>query len=259
MNSLEYQRWIVAAALAAVRFGAAFAICPALSDSMISGMARRCAVLGFAALCIPMVLDSMPPGVPYTPILAAIAVKEVLIGLAIGFFASLPFWIAENIGNVIDNQRGATMGEVYSPLSGTQVSTMGIFFTQIVSTIFFVSGAVFLLLGAIYSSYAIWPVFGGFVSPAHGADGYILGTVDGMMRTTVIISAPIIIIMFLATLGLGFVNRTAPQLNVFFLSMPVKSALGIAMLVIYLPFIIDKLMYTRESDILVPVMKVFVN
>ena len=257
MNSLEYQRLIVAAALAAVRFGAAFAICPALSDSMISGMARRCAVLGFAALCIPMVLDGMPPGVPYTPILAAIAVKEVLIGLAIGFFASLPFWIAENVGNVIDNQRGATMGEVYSPLSGTQVSTTGIFFTQIVSTIFFVSGAVFLLLGAIYSSYAVWPVFGGFVSPAHGADGFILGTVDGMMRTTVVIAAPIIILMFLATLGLGFVNRTAPQLNVFFLSMPIKSALGIGMLVIYLPFIIDKLMYTRESDILVPLMKVF--
>ena len=259
MNSLEYQRWIVATALAAMRFGAAFAICPALSDSMISGMARRCAVLGFAALCIPMVLDGMPPGVPHAPLLAAIAVREVLIGLAIGFFASLPFWIAENIGNVIDNQRGATMGEVYSPLSGTQVSTMGIFFTQIVSTIFFVSGAVFLLLGAIYSSYAVWPVFGGFVSPAQGADGFILGTVDGMMRTTVIISAPILIIMFLATLGLGFVNRTAPQLNVFFLSMPIKSALGIGMLVIYLPFIIDKLMYTRESDILIPAMKVFGN
>ena len=254
MTSLEYQRLIVAVALAAVRFGAAFAICPALSDSMISGMARRCAVLGFAALCVPMVLADMPPGVPYTPILAAIAVKEVLIGLAIGFFASLPFWIAENVGNVIDNQRGATMGEVYSPLSGTQVSTTGIFFTQIVSTIFFVSGAVFLLLGAIYSSYAVWPVFGGFVSPAHGADGFILGTVDGMMRTTVVIAAPIIILMFLATLGLGFVNRTAPQLNVFFLSMPIKSALGIGMLVIYLPFIIDKLMYTKESAILGPVL-----
>ena len=259
MTSLEYQRWVVAAALAAVRLGAAFAICPALSDAMISGMARRCAVLGFAAILIPMVLDGMPPGAPYTPMLVPIVVKEALIGLAIGFFASVPFWIAENIGNVIDNQRGATMGEVYSPLSGTQVSTTGIFFTQIVSTIFFVSGAVFLLLGAVYSSYSVWPVFGAFASPAHGADGYVLGAVDGMMRTTLVISAPILIIMFLATLGLGFVNRTAPQLNVFFLSMPIKSALGIGMLVIYLPFIIDKLMYTKESDILVPVMKVFGN
>ena len=58
--------------------------------------------------------------------------------------------------------------------------------------------------------------------------------------------------MFLATLGLGLVNRTAPQLNVFFLSMPIKSALGIAMLVIYLPFILDMLMYTKDASILDP-------
>jgi type III secretion protein T len=63
-------------------------------------------------------------------------------------------------------------------------------------------------------------------------------------------------VMFLATLGLGFVNRTAPQLNVFFLSMPVKSALGIAFLIIYLPFVMDMLMYTAEEEILSPVEKI---
>jgi type III secretory pathway component EscT len=42
---------------------------------------------------------------------------------------------------------------------------------------------------------------------------------------------------------------------VFFLSMPVKSALGIAMLVVYLPFVMDMLMYTKETDILVPARK----
>ena len=62
-----------------------------------------------------------------------------------------------------------------------------------------------------------------------------------------------IILMFLATLGLGLVNRTAPQLNVFFLSMPVKSALGVAMLIIYVPFVLDMLMYTKDTAILSPV------
>jgi type III secretion protein T len=62
--------------------------------------------------------------------------------------------------------------------------------------------------------------------------------------------------MFLATLGLGFVNRTAPQLNVFFLSMPVKSALGVAMLVIYVPFILDMLMYTKDASIVEPIRKI---
>ena len=250
----EFSRYVLAAILAMTRIGGAFAICPALTDSMIPGVARRAAVLGMSIIAVPAVMASMQPGEPNCWLFAAAAAKEAVIGLLIGFFAAVPFWVAENVGNFIDNQRGATMGEVFSPLSGAQVSTLGIFFTQIVSTIFFVGGAVFLLLGALYRSYAIWPVFGSLAfEPA--APLALLGAADAMLETTVIISAPIVIVMFLATVGLGLVNRTAPQLNVFFLSMPVKSALGIALLIAYLPFILDMLMYTTEDAILEPVMR----
>jgi type III secretion protein T len=185
-----------------------------------------------------------------------VAAKEAFLGFLIGFFAAVPFWVAENVGNLIDNQRGATMGEVYSPLNGAQVSTFGIFFSQIASTLFFVGGAIFVLIGALYSSYSIWPVFTEGIAMSNEAPLVILGASDGMLCTTVIISAPVIMVMFLATLGLGFVNRTAPQLNVFFLSMPVKSALGIAFLVIYLPFVMDMLMYGAEDAILAPMKKI---
>ena len=241
------------------RIGAAFAICPALADTMIPGVARRAATLAFAVLALPAIHATIPPGEPDLWLFALAAFREALIGFLIGFFGAIPFWVAENVGNFIDNQRGATMGEVYSPLSGTQVSTTGIFFTQIVSTVFFVGGAVFLFLGALYKSYAVWPVFVPGSVPsldfAPNAPLQILGTLDGMLRTTVIIAAPVIIVMFLATIGLGLVNRTAPQLNVFFLSMPIKSALGVAMLIIYLPFIMDMLMYTKDTTILLPVQK----
>ena len=100
-------------------------------------------------------------------------------------------------------------------------------------------------------------MFPAAVSFAPDTPTQILGTLDGMLRATVVIAAPVIILMFLATIGLGLVNRTAPQLNVFFLSMPVKSALGIGMLIIYLPFILDMLMYTKDSAILTPVQKLF--
>ena len=258
MPYVEFHRWILAAVLGMARIGGAFAVCPALADSMISGVARRAAVLGFSCLVIPFIKAGMPPGEPNIGMFALLAVKEAFIGFLLGFFAAVPFWIVENIGNFIDNQCGSTMGEVYSPLSGAQVSTTAIFFTQIVSTLFFVSGAVLVFLGALYASFSIWPVFPeGAVFPSFSSDApvRILGYVDGMLRTTVVISAPVIIVMFLATLGLGLVNRTAPQLNVFFLSMPVKSALGIAMLVVYLPFIMDMLMYTKESAILAPALK----
>ena len=255
MPYVEFHRWILAAVLAMVRIGGAFAICPALTDSMIPGVARRAAVLGMAIFIVPSVMQGMPPGEPNYWMFSLVALKEAILGFMIGFFAAVPFWIAENVGNFIDNQRGATMGEVYSPLSGAQVSTTGIFFTQVVSTIFFVGGAIFVLLGALYQSYGVWPVFTEGLKFDPATPQLILGSVDSMLRTTVVISAPIVIIRFLATVGLGLVNRTAPQLNVFFLSMPVKSGLGIALLIVYLPFILDMLMYVKEGEILDPVMK----
>jgi len=251
----EFHRFIVAWALASVRIAAAFLICPALSDSMVMGTARRVAVLSFSLLVTPLVLSALPPGEVPVATLVPYALKETLVGVLVGFFGSLPFWIAENVGNLIDNQRGATMGEVYSPLSGTQVSTTGIFFSQIVATLFFVSGAILVFLGALYHSYAVWPVVSALPDFAADAAPRLLGALDGMLKTTVVISAPVVILMLLATVGLGFVNRTAPQLNVFFLSMPVKSALGVAMLVIYLPYVLDMLMYAKEADVIRPVME----
>ena len=256
MTYFDYHNFVISYALAAARIGAAFMICPALTDSMISGTARRVAVLAFATLVQPVVMAAMPPEGIGVFALAVLAFKEVFIGLLIGFFGAIPFWIAENVGNFIDNQRGATMGEVYSPLSGAQVSSTGIFMTQIVSVLFFVSGAIFLFLAVIYESFSLWPVFSPALVFQSGAPSFMLSTLDSMMQSAFVIAAPAVILMFLCTIGLGFVNRTAPQLNVFFLSMPIKSALGIAILVVYLPFVMDMLIYTEEKEILTPVRKV---
>ena len=110
MPYIEFHRWILAAVLAMARIGGAFAICPALAESMIPGVARRAAVLGFSCLAIPFIKAEMPPGEPNVWMFGLLAFKEAIIGFLIGFFASIPFWVAENVGNFIDNQRGATMG-----------------------------------------------------------------------------------------------------------------------------------------------------
>ena len=110
MAYLEYHRLIIALALAAVRIGAAFMVCPAFGEAMIMGTARRVAILAFAVLAVPHVLATMPPGEPGWGMLAVVGVKEVVVGFLIGFFSAVPFWVAENVGNFIDNQRGATMG-----------------------------------------------------------------------------------------------------------------------------------------------------
>ena len=46
------------------------------------------------------------PGDPLWWMFALVALTEALLGALIGFFAAIPFWVAENVGNFIDNQRG---------------------------------------------------------------------------------------------------------------------------------------------------------
>ena len=111
MQYLDFHRFIVSAILAMARIGGAFAICPALTESMIPGVARRAAIFGFALFIIPSVYNSMPPGEPNLWMMSLMGIKEAFIGFLLGFFAAVPFWIAENVGNFIDNQRGATMGD----------------------------------------------------------------------------------------------------------------------------------------------------
>ena len=54
-----------------------------------------------------------------------------------------------------------------------------------------------------------------------------------LMSMAVLFSAPIIFAMFLAEFGLGLVSRFVPQLQVFFMAMPIKSALAMFMFSIY--------------------------
>jgi type III secretion protein T len=52
----------------------------------------------------------------------------------------------------------------------------------------------------------------------------------------------LIVAMFLAEFALALVSRFAPQLQVFFLAMPIKSGLSILLLIYYGPVLFSDLM-----------------
>ena len=73
----DFHRTIVAFALTAVRIVAAMEVLPALSSSMVTGLARRAAALAFAALAVPMTLNQMPPYESLSiVVLAPVVIKE---------------------------------------------------------------------------------------------------------------------------------------------------------------------------------------
>lgn len=214
------------------RLLAAFMIMPIFTKEVLPGLVRNGVVVGLALFIYPIATVNAP-GEAFTAINGfAILIKEVVIGMLIGYSAAAMFWAIESTGFFIDNQRGATMASSIDPLTGSQTSPLGIFLVQALTVVFFVSGGFLLFLGALYKSYQLWPIFSFFPVLNLDAVPYLLGILDRLMGLAVLLAAPMIITMFMAEFSLGLISRFAPQLNVFFLAMPVKSAVGIFILVL---------------------------
>jgi type III secretion protein T len=128
------------------------------------------------------------------------------------------------------------MASVLAPGAGEQTSVFGQMFEQIALALFYASGGFLVFLGAIYDSYAVWPLFRFLPAFPATFPALILADADLLMKMIVVFSAPIVLALFVAEFGLGLVNRFAPSLNVFSLAMPVKSALALLLLIFYLPF-----------------------
>ncbi len=215
------------------RLLATFAILPVLSRQSLPGMARNGVAMSLALFAYPIVAAGAPIEELSMIVGLGVVVKEVVLGVLIGFGAAVLFWAIESVGYFIDNTRGASMASSIDPLTGSQTSPLGILFTQALNVIFFVGGGFLFFMGALYESYGFWPVFSFY--PKLNPEGaiYFLGMLDRVVGLAVFIGAPVIIAMFMALIGLALISRFAPQLNVFFLSMPVKSGVGIFVLVIY--------------------------
>ena len=122
---------------------------------------------------------------------------------------------------------------IFDPIAGSQTSLLGSFLLQTVTTLFFVLGGFLFFLGVIYRTYVIWPVFEFFPTLNVDFATFMMAFTDEVMEVTFCFSAPILIVLFLAEFGLGMISRFAPQLNVFFMAMPVKSWLSMFFLLFY--------------------------
>ncbi len=187
-----------------------------------------------AILFFPIAGMTAPETIEISWVLLPLVIKELFIGLLIGFFLGILFWTAQNLGSLIDNQRGASMAMGQDPLSGDQLSPFASLFFQFTAMLFFSSGAFASFIGMLMETYTIWPIFAPIPNLTGTAiQNLLLLQADMVLRLAVMLAAPIMALCFLVDFGLGMVNRFAQQLNVFVLAMPIKSAVALMVLVIY--------------------------
>lgn len=130
---------------------------------------------------------------------------------------------------------GATMSTLFNPGMGVESSLFGVLFTQILTVLFLISGGFNQVLAALYGSYDSLPIGQG-IQPAADLLLFLQTEWQMMFELCLCFALPALLVMVLADLSLGLINRSARQLNVFFLAMPIKSALALFLLLISLPY-----------------------
>jgi flagellar biosynthetic protein FliR len=84
--------------------------------------------------------------------------------------------------------------------------------------LFFSLNGHLIIFELIFQSYESFPI-GGMVNYKNMIENALLST-DFLFRTAVMIVLPIVSILFFMNLGIGFITKSAPQLNLFSFGFP---------------------------------------
>ncbi|QDQ24865.1 EscT/YscT/HrcT family type III secretion system export apparatus protein [Chitinimonas arctica] len=237
MNLLVLEEAMPVLALCMMRPLGVMLLLPIFNASTLGGtLTRNALVMMIAMPVVPVYMDY--PVLQQTHGAWAYGLllsKELLIGFILGFSASISFWAIDMVGFLIDTMRGASMSSVLNPLLGAQSSIFGILFSQVLTVLFLILGGFNQLLEGIYRSYQI-------IAPGTPLNfgpelmKFLVHEWRLMYELCLGFALPSIVVMVLIDLAMGFVNRSAQQLNVFFLAMPIKSAMVLFLLIVGLNF-----------------------
>jgi flagellar biosynthetic protein FliR len=166
------------------------------------------------------------PGTDVASIGGAILLN-VAVGAGLGFGTRLIFTAVEAAGSLIDVFGGFSLAFDLDPLSKAQNSVFGRFYGLMLTTLLFATQAHLMIIAGFMRSFQSIPIDGG-VSLSDLGHSLVSATTN-MFLAAMQIAGPLIVVLFVADIALGLMNRIAPQLNVFSISFPLKILLTLAL------------------------------
>ncbi len=170
----------------------------------------------------------------YNPMSILLFAKELVIGYLIGLIISVPFIIVQSAGMFIDHQRGGASLMVNDPTIQNQSSPLGTLFNFVLIYIFFMIDGPFLFIEVIMKSYDIVPpdqFLSSIFFQKHSAFRELSQTIlNKVMYYSIQFAAPALIMILMTDVFLGIANRLAPQVQITFLGLPLKSLLALLVL-----------------------------
>lgn len=192
-------------------------------------------------------------GVPHDLSIAelfTLMLREALIGMLFGFITGILFYAIQFAGHFISFQMGFAMVQVIDPQSQERVPIIGQFYFILSILLFLLINGHHLVLNVLVESFSIVPIGTGVLSRELIGSLTLIG--GRVFVLAIKIASPILVTLFLTDVMMGIIARTVPQMNVFFVSLPLKIGLGLTLLVMTLssfPWLIEKLVVEMSENL----------
>ncbi|AKQ67679.1 Flagellar biosynthesis protein FliR [Myxococcus hansupus] len=176
---------------------------------------------------------------PYIALMA----KEIFIGFTMAFVVNTLFEAARVAGNLVDTMAGSNNAQLYVPQLGQQVTLFSSFKVQLTVVLFLTLDGHHVIIQALADSLVAIPLdgFPNFNSGPWPFFDLMIRVFANLLKVSLALAAPGMLATFLTDVALGAINRVAPQIQVFFISMSVKPLVSVLLIFLVLGSLMDRL------------------
>ncbi len=233
-------------ALVAARMAPIVQLVPYLGGKAVPQQVKLALTVMLTGLVYPVIWSSgaaaqLPEGALD---LTVLLMKEAILGVTFGFVAALVFDAVRIAGQVVDNARGQTQATAMAPQIPERVSVTGDYLYQLNIVVFLSLGGHQVFIAALVNSFvAVPPQAFPPMGDHMGALAYgVARLATDHITLGVLLGFPVLATILMTDLCLALINKAAPQINVFFLGMPVKAMAGVAVVMLTIRMFVDRVM-----------------
>ncbi|MCH9614719.1 MAG: hypothetical protein SP1CHLAM54_13140 [Chlamydiia bacterium] len=207
---------------------------PFLGAKVAPVIVRAGLMIALSLVYLPLIATHATHTLGFNWAFIGYSMKELAIGLVIGYLISVPFLVIESSGIIIDFMRGASTLTAQDPTTQMQSSSIGIMFNYVLIFLFFQVNGPFVFFDAMAKSFEFLPVDGGLSPLLFNMQAPVWQLLTNVLAKILALAlqmaAPAIVAVLMAEMFLGIANRLAPQVQIAFLGMALKSLLGMGLL-----------------------------
>jgi flagellar biosynthetic protein FliR len=212
------------------RIGTMIMLMPGLGELTVSPRVRLTIALALTAVLLPLHRTAYQVDLRAFGPVVSMLLQELFVGAVLGLTARLTISALQVTGSAVANQMGLGFVTAVDPTQGQQNVLVGNFLTLLGITLVFAADLHHLVIGALNDSYVLFKP--GEVPLLGDVAAHTTTIVASAFRIGIQLSAPFLVFGLLFNLGLGILSRLMPQMQVFFVAIPLSILLGFLILLL---------------------------